>query len=130
MEGRSINLPTDLPRRALFRSTGIPVLSFSYFMVTPLLALYPPADQHTSPSGIGIILAITNEGCQVFIGVGSDRWGNRPLLRLGASPPALAIPDSRPARPFPSSWRAGSAAARAAAHTTAEAVIGKNSEAA
>lgn len=85
---RSLNLPVDLPRRALYLSGGILALSVSYFMITPLLALYLSTELHSSPGRIGIVLSImglANQGLQVFIGAGSVRWGNRKLLSVGVT---------------------------------------------
>lgn len=77
---------TELPRRALLLSGGILALSGVYFMIIPLLSLYMSARLHTSPSRIGIVLAvmaIANQGLQMFVGVLAGRWGVRSVLGWG-----------------------------------------------
>ncbi|MGI9504599.1 MAG: MFS transporter, partial [Geminicoccaceae bacterium] len=76
----------SMPRRALFLSGGILALSVVYFMIVPLLALYLSTELQASAGQIGIVLAvlaIANQGSQVFIGAISDRWGPKAVLSVG-----------------------------------------------
>jgi DHA1 family multidrug resistance protein-like MFS transporter len=77
-----------VPRRVLFLSGGILMLSVVYFMTVPLLALYLSTRLHSTPTQIGAVLsvmAVAQQGLQVFIGVLAERWGARTILGLGVA---------------------------------------------
>jgi MFS transporter, DHA1 family, multidrug resistance protein len=80
------SLRPDLPSRTVALSGGFFVLSVSYFMIVPLLALYMSTDLHTAPQIIGVVLAfftVFSQGSQVFVGMLADRLGDRTVLTGG-----------------------------------------------
>jgi DHA1 family multidrug resistance protein-like MFS transporter len=101
---RLTELTSSVPRRALVLSGGILTLSVVYFMIVPLLALYLSDEMHSSPRRIGVILsvlAVSNQGLQVFVGVLSDRWSTRTVLSLGVFAVCLGFVGFATVPPFP-----------------------------
>ncbi|MEO3829120.1 MFS transporter [Actinomadura sp. B10D3] len=75
-----------VPRPAVFLSGGIFALSICSFAIVPLLALYLSKELHTPAGRIGIVLsvlAVSNQGLQVFVGLAADRFGTRAILGAG-----------------------------------------------
>jgi MFS transporter, DHA1 family, multidrug resistance protein len=76
----------DLPRPALLLSGGIFVLSICSFMIVPLLALYLATELREPAGRVGVVLAVmavANQGLQLFVGMVSDRLGSRAVFNLG-----------------------------------------------
>jgi MFS transporter, DHA1 family, multidrug resistance protein len=94
----------DVPRRTLFLSGGIFVLSICSFMIVPLLALYLARELHTPTGEIGIVLAVmafANQGLQVLVGVVSDRVGSRMVFSAGVVAVSLGYIGFALGPPFP-----------------------------
>jgi DHA1 family multidrug resistance protein-like MFS transporter len=75
-----------VPRPAVFLSGGIFALSVCSFAIVPLLALYLSRELHTPAGRIGIVLsvlAVSNQGLQLFVGMAADRFGTRAILSMG-----------------------------------------------
>ncbi len=92
-----------LPRPALLLSGGIFVLSICSFMIVPLLALYLATGLGVPAGRVGVVLAVmavANQGLQLFVGVVSDRLGSRAVFSLGILAASLGYLGFALAPPF------------------------------
>jgi DHA1 family multidrug resistance protein-like MFS transporter len=93
----------DLPRPAILLSGGIFVLSICSFMIVPLLALYLATELRVPAGQVGVVLAVmavANQGLQLFVGVVSDRLGSRAVFNLGILAASLGYVGFALAPPF------------------------------